>query len=325
MATAPRVLTAAEVAALLDMRSCIAAVEDAFRGRGEGRPSASGVLGLEVERGGFHAKLAALDLSRPYFVAKINGNFPRNPLEHGLPTIQGMLLLFDAESGTPLAVMDAAVITTMRTAAASAVAADRLAIRDASTVAIAGCGVQARAHLTALCKVRPITRVFAFDADNAAAARFALEAAESHGLHAEAALVLRDASRQAQIIVTATPSRRAFLGPEDVSPGTFVAAVGADSEHKQEIDPALLAGAAVVVDDLDQCTRIGDLHHALTAGVMQLADVRASLDQVVAQTKTVRQSDDDIIIFDSTGVAIEDLAAAALVYERASATAGRPS
>jgi len=312
-----RLLNDADVGRLLDMKSCIKAVEDAFRARGEGKRASSAVAGLELYGGGLHAKLGMLDADRPYAAAKINANFPQNPARHGLPTIQGMLVLFDASCGTPLAVMDSGVLTALRTAAASGVAAKYLALRNASAVAFLGCGKQARAHVVALSLVRPIDRVAAFDLDLAAAQRFADEVRYRFDIPSETATTIRDAVRASDIVITSTPSVRPLLNDGDVRKGTFIAAVGADNEHKQEIGVELLSTAAVVVDDLDQCSRIGDLHHALAAGVMQPDDVRASLDQIVTGQRPARLSDDEILIFDSTGVAIEDVAAAVLVYEHA--------
>src|SRR3954470_7828537 len=315
-----RMLDADSVIRLLDMPSCIRGVEQAFRARGEGRPVPSTMSGLEFARGSLHAKMASLELSRSYAVAKVNANFPRNPLEYGLPTIQGVVVLFDGANGVPLAIMDSAVLTTIRTAAASAVGASLLARTDASTVTFIGCGVQARAHLHALCHVRKLTRIFALDTRPAIAEEFSVFARSACDADASVASSLAAAARASDIIVTTTPSRSALLDVGDVSPGGFIAAVGADNEHKQEIAPALLRTAAVVVDDLEQCARFGDLHHALAAGIMRREDVRASLDQIVAGTKPGRLDDDEIIVFDSTGLAIEDVAAAALVYERAAAT-----
>jgi ornithine cyclodeaminase/alanine dehydrogenase-like protein (mu-crystallin family) len=157
----------------------------------------------------------------------------------------------------------------------------------------------------------------AFDSNSAVAEKFAEEIRASRDYEVDLAANVVDATRASEIVVTTTPSRRALLDIGDVKPGTFIAAVGADNEHKQEISPALLRSAAVVVDDLAQCSEIGDLHHALELGVMQQRDVRASLDQIVAGRIRGRLDDEEIIIFDSTGVAIEDVAAAALVYERA--------
>jgi alanine dehydrogenase len=117
--------------------------------------------------------------------------------------------------------------------------------------------------------------------------------------------------------VTTTSAKSAFLGGAELSKGAFVAAVGADSEHKQEIEVDLFRDSGIVVDDLEQCATIGDLHHALDAGVVARRDVRATLDEVLAGAKPGRVSEDEIIIFDSTGIAIEDVAAASIVFERA--------
>ncbi len=315
-----RVLERSDVAHLLDMKSCIGAVEEAFRARGEGRRASSGVLGLELDGGTLHAKLGALSVTRLYAVAKINANFPDNPARHDLPTIQGVLVLFDASRGTPLACMDSALITASRTAAATAVAASYLAVRHASTATFIGCGVQARAHIEALRHVRSLHRLIAFDTNPAAAERFAADARARFDIVTAVATDIRQAASASQIVITSTPSRRALLNLGDVSVGTFVAAVGADNEGKQEISADLLRDAVVVVDDLDQCSNIGDLHHALAVGPMQPGHVRGSLDQIVTGLAPGRLSDDEIIVFDSTGVAIEDVAAAALVYERAEKT-----
>jgi ornithine cyclodeaminase/alanine dehydrogenase-like protein (mu-crystallin family) len=292
-------------------------VEDAFRLKGEGRPSPGGILGVHVPGGGFHAKAAFLELSRPYFAAKINANFPDNPLTRGLPTIQGVLVLFDAVNGRPLAVMDSMAITTRRTAAASAVAATFLARREAHTATFIGCGVQARAHVAAISAVRDLDRAFAFDLDTEKAVAFAKEMQTLHALEILVATDLGQATRVSDIVVTTTSARNAFLGRAHLSRGAFVAAVGADNERKQEIEVDLLRTSVIIVDDLEQCATIGDLHHALDAGALARANVRATLDEVVAGVKPGRLSDDEIIIFDSTGMAIEDVAAASIVFERA--------
>ena len=127
----------------------------------------------------------------------------------------------------------------------------------------------------------------------------------------------REAVRASDVVVTCTPSRRPLLSAADVPTGCFVAAVGADSEDKQELAPDLLARSVVVVDVLEQCARIGDLHHALAAGAMRREDVHAELADVVSGRRPGPRSADEITVFDSTGTALEDVAAAALVYERA--------
>ncbi|HLB10750.1 MAG TPA: ornithine cyclodeaminase family protein [Gemmatimonadaceae bacterium] len=317
MSEPTRLFTRSDVERLLDVRSCISAVETAFRLRGSGATSPSAVLGVHVDRGGFHAKAAYLELARPYFALKVNANFPGNPGAHSLPTIQGVLMLFDATRGVPVAVMDSAAITTLRTAAASAVAADNLARPDAHTATFIGCGVQARAHVAAISAIRDLRQVYVFDIDKERGSRFASELRERYAFSVTVAPGLRDATRASEIIVTTTPANQPFLGADQVCPGAFVAAVGADNEHKRELELSLLREAAVVVDDTEQCATIGDLHHAIEAGVLTREDVRATLAEVVAGSRPGRLRDDEIVVFDSTGVAIEDVAAASIVFERA--------
>jgi ornithine cyclodeaminase/alanine dehydrogenase-like protein (mu-crystallin family) len=316
-----RLLSRSDVEQLLDLPACIAAVQHAFRLRAEGAPLQSGILGLHVPGGGFHAKAATMPARAPggvsWFAAKLNANFPNNPTRNALPTIQGILVLFDASCGAPLAVMDSIALTILRTAAATAVAARYLAKPDARTVTIVGCGAQALTQLRALAVVRPLTRVFAHDLDTARARAFAHEAANRLGIPVEAVDDLSAATLASDIIVTCTSARRPFLGTRHVAPGAFVAAVGADNEEKSEIEPALMTEAAVVADSADQCAAIGDLHHALDAGAMHLQDVRGELGDVILDATRGRRDPREIVIFDSTGVAIQDVAAAALVHERA--------
>ena len=321
MTTGTVVLTRRDVIDLLAMDECIDAVERAFRLYAEGRTIAPGVLGAHVEGGGFHVKTAGLQFGdRAYFAAKVNANFPGNRERFGLPTIQGVIALFDLENGYPLALLDSGEITSARTAAATAVAARYLARADAAVVTICGCGVQARDQLRALVRVRPVSLVLAFDVDRARAEEYVTVMSRELHLHTEVAETLVDAARQSDICVTCTTSRRAILRAGDVAPGTFVAAVGADNPEKQEIDPMLLAQSVVVVDVLEQCAVIGDLHHALAAGVMTRAEVRGELGEIVAGRKAGRRTADEVIVFDSTGTALQDVAAAALVYEHAMAS-----
>jgi alanine dehydrogenase len=311
------VLTRRDVAALLDLKACIAAVELAFRLYGEGRTRAPAVLGIPVDGGGFHIKTGLLELERPYFTAKINGNFPANPARHGLPTIQGVIVLADARRGTPLALIDSMELTTLRTGAATAVATKYLAQADARTATIVGCGVQGRTQLRALAAVRHLERAYAVDLDTKAAERFSSEMAAELGLSVRPTPDLRGATLESDLVVTCTPSRTPVLGPGDVRPGAFIAAVGADNPEKQEIAPALLAASVLVVDVLEQAATIGDLHHAISAGVLTRSAVDAELGEVVAGRKRGRRSAEDTVVFDSTGMALQDVAAAALVYEGA--------
>jgi alanine dehydrogenase len=315
--TDTRILTRSDVEALLGWRECIAAVEEAFRLHALGKSLPPGVLGVRAPNGGFHIKAAGLELGRHYFAAKMNGNFPGNPKRNGLPAIQGAVVLCDASDGRPLAVMDSMEVTLRRTAAATSVAARHLARSDARTVAVCGCGTQGRGQLRALALVLPLEKGYVFDADPSTAASFARELSAELGFEIRPMETVAAAALEADVCVTCTPSRTPLLFRSDVAPGTFVAGVGADSSEKSELGPDLLAAGTVVVDVLEQCAEIGDLHHALAAGVMRREGVHAELAELVGGAKRGRTSAEEITIFDSTGTALEDVAAAALVYERA--------
>ena len=315
------VLSRHDVRRLMSMDECIDAVETAFRDHALGRSISPGILGSHVPGGGFHVKTAGLVADRQsVFVAKVNANFPGNPSRFGLPTIQGVIVMYDAINGRPLAILDSIEITSIRTAAASAVAARHLARGDAATATVCGCGEQGRSQIRALTRVRPIRQVLAFDTDFAKAERYAQELSDELDVDITPVGELATKTRRSDIWVTCTTSRRWFVGREHVAPGSLVLAVGADNEEKQEIEPALLAESTVVTDVLDQCAAIGDLHHALELGVMRRGNVHAELADVVSGRRPGRQRDEEIIVFDSTGTALQDVAAAQLVYQRAVAT-----
>ena len=317
-------LTRDDVTRLLTVPDCIEAVEQAFRRHANAETIAPGLLGAHVEGGGFHVKTAGMlgmyAAESRVFAAKVNANFPGNPDRFGLPTIQGIIALFDAHDGRLLALLDSGEITSLRTAAATAVAARYLSRDDAATVTICGCGEQSRHQLRALACVRRIRETVAFDTNPERATRFADDMARELGISVAITPELDGRARRSAIWVTCTTAARWFVGRDHVAPGAFVAAVGADNPHKQEIEPELLASSTVVADVLDQCVAIGDLHHAIDAGVMSRDDVHAELADVVAGKQRGRSSPNEITVFDSTGTALEDVAAAATVYARARAT-----
>jgi ornithine cyclodeaminase/alanine dehydrogenase-like protein (mu-crystallin family) len=314
------VLSRTDVLHLLSLPECIDAVEGAFRLHADGHTLGPGVLSVHASGGGFHIKAAGLVGEHSYFAAKTNANFPDNPRTRGLPTIQGTIVLADGANGTPLAVMDSGSVTALRTGAATAVAAKFLARPDASTATIVGCGVQGEVQLAAVAAVLPLRRILLVDIDHARAEGLAARATAKHGLLVEATKDLRAALRDSDVCVTCTTSRRAFLGVGDIAPGTFIAAVGADNPEKQELEPPLLASATVVVDVLQQCAEIGELHHALAAGFLTPERVHAELADVVVGRRPGRTSRDEITIFDSSGTALLDVAAAVAVHEKARAS-----
>ena len=311
------ILTRGDVASLLSLDDCISAVENAFRAHGFAHVPPPRVLGMPAKDGGFHIKAAMMESSAPYFAAKLNGNFFCNRERFAMPNIQGLIVLADARNGYPLAVMDSIEITILRTGAATSVAAKYLARPESHVATICGCGTQGRIQLRALSRIFSLRRVYAFDVAPDRAKAFAQELSPALGIEIEAVDDLTAATRKSDICVTCTPARKFFLRQDDVGPGTFVAAVGADNEDKQELEPRLLASSRVVADVREQCAEIGDVHHAIREGLMRLTDVYAELGEIVAGHKPGRSSREQITIFDSTGTALQDVAAAAMVYERA--------
>ena len=312
-------LRRSDIEGLLSPRDCMAAVENVFRLQGQGEIPAPGILGVKAPGGGMHVKAGLLPGDRNYLVAKLNANFPGNNAQFGLPTIQGVIVVFDAKNGVPLAILDSIDITLKRTAAASAVAAKYLARKDSSVATICGCGQQSRAQLRALLVILPLKKIYAFDVNKRAATKFSKELSRELKIDIELVRDLASVIQKSDVCITCTTANEFFVRKEDISPGTFIAAVGADDVHKQEIDPALLASAKVVADSLEQSCAIGDTRHAIADGLMRKEDVYAELCEIVARQKPGRTSQDEVIVFDSTGAAIEDAVAAAAVYEKARA------
>lgn len=306
------VITRRDIRRVMRTADYLVAAEHAFRVAAIGEAYSPHPMHLPTKRGGFHAKGASMSLGRDYVAVKVNGNFPGNPAELGLPTIQGAIILSDGSNGSLLAIIDSAEVTLRRTAAASALAARLLAGPDSRHLLVCGCGEQGRAHVEAMREVLPIERCLFWDRDSAAAEALATD------LKGKAVKELAGAVQASDVIVTCTTATEPFLDLGMIGPGAFVAAVGTDSPLKSEIAPSLMVSAKVVTDLTHQCAEMGDLHHAIQAGSMTPADVHAELGQLLVGEYAGRTSPDEIIIFDSTGTGLQDVAAAAAIYERCS-------
>ena len=319
------ILTARDIAALMDRPAWLEAADLGFRALGEGSAESAEPMAIAADGGAFHAKGASLRLDRLFVALKLNGNFPANSERRGLPTIQGAILFCDGADGRLLAVMDSIEVTLRRTAAASALAARLLARRDSRTILVCGCGRQGAAQLEALADVLPFEQCLAWDADDDRARRFAAFVNGAGEMRAEPVGDLAAAARDSDCIVTCTTATAPFLFADMVRPGTFVAAVGADSHTKSEVAPELMREAKVVADLVSQCAVMGDLHHALRAGMMTTRDVHAELHEVLLGARPGRTSDEEIVLFDSTGTAVQDVAACVRIHQRAAGASGHLS
>lgn len=292
---------------ILTMELAVPAVEAAFaaHGRGEAIMPPKLYLPLEKHRGDFRAMPAYLDGAAG--VKWVNMH-PENPKRHKLPAVMGVYILSDPETAAPLAILDGTLLTAFRTGAAGAVASKHLAPKMPATIGLIGCGVQARFLLRAHRLLFPRLRPVLFDASPDAVARFAAE----EGGHPGAV----DQAGSCDIVCTTTPSRAPVLFRSYVGISTHINAMGADAPGKQEVDPALLDDATVLVDDLEQARESGEVNVPLHAGRYAVEKIYGTLGEVVAGLKPGRR-DTEITLFDSTGLAIQDLALARAAYEEA--------
>lgn len=287
------------------------AMREAFRADGEGRAHVPAVINLEVpaERGEFHVKTARID-GVPHVAVKIASGFYNNPAK-GLPSGSGLMAVFDATTGMPVALLlDNGFLTDIRTGAAGAVAAEALAPSTFTTVGVLGSGLQARHQVRCLRCVRAFTRIVAWSPDRPRLEAYCREMRDE-GFDARAAATPEAVCREADVLITATPTRDPLVQAGWLRPGQHVTALGSDSPGKQELEAACLARAdLLVVDRLAQCAAFGELRHALDAGLLRPDRVHAELGEIVAGVKPGRTTPQQLTIADLTGVGFQDTAIA---------------
>jgi alanine dehydrogenase len=314
------ILSRREVEQLLDLDRLIDAVADAMVEVSAGTVSMPPRVAATADAG----LLAAMPAYLPGAGAlstKLVSVFPSNA-QRGVPTHQALIALFEPETGTPIAVMDGSSITAMRTAAGSALSARLLAREDASTLAIAGTGVQARSHGLLLPRVRPFARGLVAGRDRPKAERLAADLSDATGVPFEAASSFAEAAAAADVVCATTDAAQPVVLREWLRPGAHVTSVGFTAEGS-EIDAALVAGSLVVVES--RATSLApfpagavDLAAAVRDGSLRADDV-IEIGELVAGVRTGRTSDDQVTLYRSVGVAAQDAAAAALVLEAARA------
>ncbi|MHC5034035.1 MAG: ornithine cyclodeaminase family protein [Planctomycetota bacterium] len=311
-------VTRAQVESVLTMADAVAAVEGAFAAYGQGRVQMPPKSYLHFERGDLRSMPAYLPDLGLAAVKNVNVH----PANDDLPAVMATVTVFDPDTGFPLAVMDGTYLTAMRTGAAGGIAAKHLARPDAATACFVGAGRQAETQLAALMVTVPaIRRVFVFDIDTDRAWEFAHRSGIAYGVEASAC-GLDEAVEAADVLATVTPAREPLVRKDCLRPGTHINAIGADAPGKQELDLEVLQAAKVVVDNWEQASHGGEINVAVSKGLIGRDEIHADIGQVVAGTKPGREGPDEITVFDSTGLAIQDLACAAHVLRRLTADAG---
>ena len=251
------------------------------------------------------------------FAIKVSPGFFDNP-KLGLPSLNGLMILFSAKTGLVEALLlDNGYLTDVRTAAAGAVAARHLSRPDASVAAVFGAGMQAQLQLQALMLVRPLTSARIWARDPAKARKLAADFTSKHGIDVAAVADPREAARNADIIVTTTPAEEPVLLADWLEPGQHLTAMGSDAEHKNEIDPAVFARARYIADRITQTRVLGELHHAIKAGAVAADPHFDELGAVVAGKAPGRTSAEEITFADLTGTGVQDTAIANLAVGRA--------
>jgi ornithine cyclodeaminase len=317
------VLRADDVRASIDLAGCIDACEEAFAAYATGRAETPDVIHLDVpeRQGEIHVKAGHLH-GADAFAVKVASGFPGN-VDLGLPASDGMVVAFDARTGAPRALLlDGGYLTDLRTGAAGGVAARHLAPEQVWTVAVLGTGTQARYQLDALALERPgfaSVRVWGRDAAHAAACVEDLRVRPGlpEGCRFEVADTARDAVNGADVVITCTASRTALVQADWLKLGAHVTAVGSDGADKQELDPAILGRAdLLVVDSRRQSAAIGELHHALAAGLVTERKA-VQLGEICARVHVGRTSPEQLTVCDLTGLGVQDVAATNLVLANA--------
>ena len=306
-------LSRKEILPLLDMREVIPAVEEAFRLWAEGKTAMPPKSYLTVDKGDFRAMPAALPGAAGVKWVNVH---PQNPAR-GQPTVMAILIYNEPETGYPLAVMDATDITAYRTGAASAVASKYLALPNPRTLGLVGAGRQAYTQLLAHVALFNFEIIKVYDISPASLGRI-VNAFPQYRLEA----CTLEETVASDIVCTVTPAREPVVKKAMLRAGTHINAVGADAPGKQELEPDILTDALIVVDDMKQSTTSGEINVPLSRGLLDPRQIHGTLGEIISGRKCGRRSDSEISVFDSTGVAIEDIACARLLYEKTRAETG---
>lgn len=305
-----------EVKKVLTMQDCLEVVESAFKFHAKKKVQMPPKLYLYFYKHNgdlrtMPAYLEYLDIAG----VKIVNVHPDNP-KKGLPAVMGLMVLNSTETGAPLAVMDGTYITAIRTGAGGGIAVKYLARTDSKVIGIVGSGQQARTQLLAIKEILDIERVMITNRTMKKCEQFKEELEPIVGCDIIPKESVESVSR-CDILVTTTPVRSPIVKNEWISEGVHINAIGADARGKQELDSKILKRAKIVVDDLAQASHSGEINVPLSKNIISLQDIYSELGEIIAGIKKGRENDNEITIFDSTGLAVQDVATANLVYKKA--------
>lgn len=311
-------LSMKDVKEVLSIKEVIAAVEEGYIAYNSGKVQQPDIVSMEIlEYNGETDIKSCYNKINETISVKVASGFYNNGKNNNLPTMIGTILLFDGKNGAPLCIMDGSLITGIRTGAAGAISSKLLARKDSKIVAVFGGGGQARMQIYALCQVMNIQEIRVYSEYQEELPKYKEDIETNTNVKVIICDTPEKAMKDADIAISTTPSKKYFIDQSLVKPGMHIVAVGADMEGKNEWDPGIFKGAKIVNDSIAQCISRGETRNAIVSGIIKETDIYAEIGQLLAGEKPLRESDDEITIFDTTGMGIQDNVTAVKVYELA--------
>ncbi|WP_312650029.1 ornithine cyclodeaminase family protein [Aminipila sp.] len=309
-------LSLKDVEQALSMEEVISAVEQGYISYNEGKVQQPDIVSMEMpENNGETDIKSCYNKLNESISVKIASGFYDNGKNNELPTMIGTILLFDGRNGAPLCIMDGSLITGIRTGAAGAISSKLLARKDSKVVAVFGAGGQARMQIYALCQVMNIQEIRVYSEYTEELPKYKEYVERNTKVKVIICDTPEQAMKDADIAISTTPSKKYLVDKSLVKPGTHIVAVGADMAGKNEWDPEIFKGAKIVNDSIAQCISRGETRNAIISGIIKESDIYAEIGELLLGNKPLRESDDEITIFDTTGMGIQDNVTAAQVYE----------
>jgi alanine dehydrogenase len=319
MAMKTLLLNKEEVRRLISMREVIGTVERAYKAFNSDQVVQPGYVGIHLPspRGEIDFKLGYFTANEVISMKASSGGFGDNPAVHGLPTNMGTILLFDARTCALMCVMDGSLLTGLRTGASGAVSVKALARKNAKKITSIGTGIQARMQIRAINEVMKIEAIHAWDGNPEALRQYKTDIEAEFGIPVVMASSKKEAVGQADILITTTRGKGPLVEAAWVRPGTHIVAIGTDQQGKQELEPEIFRNAKIVNDSIEQCIEKGETWHPLDQKIIAKSDIHGEIGEILLGKKPGRENDEEITIFDSTGMAIQDNTTAYKIYQNA--------
>ncbi|WP_114973544.1 ornithine cyclodeaminase family protein [Rhodoferax ferrireducens] len=308
-----------EVSKLISMKEVIGTVEEAYKAFNSNQVVQPSYIGIDLPspRGDIDFKLGYYKSNEVISMKASSGGFIDNPTTHGVPSGMGTILLFDATTCALICVMDGSLITGLRTGACGAISVKVLARKNAKKIASIGTGNQARMQIRAISEVMKIGEIHAWNRNPDTLSKFKTDIESEFGIPVMMANSKKEAVQQADILITTTRGKGSLVEADWVKPGTHIVAIGTDQQGKQELDPEIFRNAKVVVDSIAQCTEKGETWHPLNKNIITKDDIHGEIGEILLGKKPGRENDEEITIFDSTGMAIQDNTTSNKIYQNA--------